>query len=177
MTKGFAIIAALDQERGIGKNGTMPWQLSADLKHFREITTAPAGSPPSVVIMGRKTWESIPEKFRPLPGRLNVVITKQKEYCLPGNVEKVGSLDVAISKFCNASSELFGDVFVIGGAGIFAAAIAHPLCTKLYLTEIYDKFNCDVFFPGIPSCFIETQRSPRFQENKKMFSFLSLTRG
>ena len=177
MTKGFAIIAALDQDRGIGKNGTMPWQLSADLKHFKEITTAHAGSPLNVVIMGRKTWESIPEQFRPLPGRHNVVITSQQDYPLPGNVEKVGSLDAAISKFCHASSDASGDVFVIGGAGIFSAAIVHPLCTKLYLTEIYDRFDCDAFFPGIPSCFIETQRSPRLQENKKMFSFLSLTKG
>ena len=174
--KGFSIIVAFDEARGIGKDGVMPWHLPADLKHFKEITTPAVGKVPNVVIMGRKTWESIPEKFRPLPGRINVVITGQKNYILPNNVEKVESLEVALHAFCDKDRKDIGDVFVIGGANVFAEAINHDSCRKLHVTIIYDIFNCDVFFPETPSYFVEQDRSKKIQENKKMFSFVTLTR-
>jgi dihydrofolate reductase len=171
--KGFSIIVAFDEMRGIGKGGVLPWHLPADLKHFKEITTSKPGQPENVVIMGRKTWESIPEKFRPLPGRMNVVISGQAGYPLPDGVHLASSLEGAISTYCGKG---FGEVFVIGGARVFAEAIDHPLCDKLHLTIIEGCFNADVLFPEIPSVFVEADRSGKYQENEKIFSFLTLVR-
>ncbi len=172
--KEFSIIVACDEARGIGKAGLLPWHLPADLKHFKEITTAPSGAGANVVIMGRKTWESIPDKFRPLPGRQNVVITSQSAYALPQGVLKASSLGQALEIVGNKRDGQFGDVFVIGGAQVFSEAIHHPSCQKIYLTRIWGRFDCDVFFPEIPLKFVETSFSRKFEENEKIFSFLIL---
>jgi dihydrofolate reductase len=172
--KSFSIIVALDEVRGIGRQGILPWHLPADLSHFKEITTAQQGVGANVVIMGRKTWESIPDKFRPLPGRLNVVITSQAGYALPQGVLRASSLDKALEMVSAKEDEKFGDIFVIGGAQVFAQAVTHSLCKKIYLTRIYECFDCDVFFPEIPQEFVETSSSRKFQENEKIFSFFVL---
>ena len=171
--KGFSIIVALDEAHGIGKGGLLPWHLPADLAHFKKITTASHGGRKNVVIMGRKTWESIPDKFKPLPGRLNVIITGQADYLLPSGVGRASSLETALLEYC---SKDFGEVFVIGGAKVFVEAILHPLCEKLYLTLIYGKFDADVFFPEIPPSFKPAGSSEKTQENEKTFSFLNLSR-
>ena len=169
--KGFSIIVAFDEDRGIGKNGVMPWHLPADLKHFKEITTAQPGAPKNVLIMGRKTWESIPEKFRPFQHRLNVVITRKSDFLLPNGVLRVNSLQEALEVFCQGERKDVGSVFVIGGAQVFSEAIGNPLCERIYLTRIYSRFNCDCFFPAIPSSFIEDVKIRKIQENEKIFSF------
>lgn len=174
MTKNFSIIVACDEAMGIGRKGGLPWHLPADLKHFKEITAGGAGCLPNVVIMGRKTWESIPEKFRPLPERLNVVITSQADYILPDDVIKASSLDGALEHLCSKGDSFIGDVFVIGGARVFEEALHHPCCQKIYLTHIHGHFDCDVFFPMIPAKFVETTTSRKFQENEKIFSFTTL---
>ncbi|MFH0753065.1 MAG: dihydrofolate reductase [Candidatus Omnitrophota bacterium] len=170
---GFSIIVAFDEERGIGKGGILPWHLPADLAHFKKITTVSRGVGRNVVIMGRKTWESIPDRFRPLPGRLNVVITGRPDYQLPADVKRAASLENALAEYCGKDQ---GEVFVIGGARVFYEAIAHPLCNKLYLTLIDGRFQADVFFPQIPACFSEVSRSEKYAENEKTFSFQSLLR-
>ena len=172
--KKFSIIVAFDEARGIGKAGLLPWHLPADLKHFKEITTAPQGAASNVVIMGRKTWESIPDKFRPLPGRLNVVITSQPGYVLPQGVSRASSLDHALEMVCAHEDKKFGEIFVIGGAQVFLEAIHHSLCQRIYLTRIQGRYDCDVFFPEIPKKFSETESSRKFEENKKIFSFTTL---
>jgi len=172
--KNFSIIVALDEGRGIGKAGILPWHLPADLKHFKAMTTASAGAGSNVLIMGRKTWESIPDKFRPLPGRLNVVITSQRDYPLPEGVFRVPSLEKALAVFCAKEDGDMGDIFVIGGAKVFSEAICHPLCQRIYLTRIYSRFDCDVFFPEIPEKFVEAASSRKYEENGKTFSFLTL---
>ncbi|MBF0331864.1 MAG: dihydrofolate reductase [Candidatus Omnitrophica bacterium] len=167
---GFSIIVAFDESMGIGKGGLLPWHLPADLAYFKKITTAEHNNRQNVVIMGRKTWESIPPKFRPLPGRLNVVISAQTGYGLPEGVELALSLEGALKSYCGKG---FGEVFVIGGARVFAEAIRHPLCKKLYLTLIQGDSGADVFFPEIPKKFIEISRSEENRENEKKFSFLT----
>jgi dihydrofolate reductase len=172
--KKFSIIVAFDEARGIGKGGVLAWHLPADLKHFKEITTAQNGVGCNVVIMGRKTWESIPDKFRPLSGRLNLVITSQADYPLPQGVLRAPSLRHALEDVCSKGDRDVGDVFVIGGAQVFSEAIHHPLCQKIYLTQIQGRFDCDVFFPDIPSKFKKIESSRKIGENEKTFSFFIL---
>ncbi len=173
--KGFSIIVACDEQGGVGKGGALPWHIPADLRHFKEVTTALPGAAPNVVIMGRKTWESIPEKFRPLPLRLNVVITSSDDYRLPAGVVRVDSLEDGLKIFCDAARDDVGAVFVIGGARVYAEAIHHPLCESIYLTRLYEKSHCDVFFPEIPAKFVIKTESPKKEENEKMFSFFFLS--
>lgn len=126
------MIVAAGRRGEIGRHGTMIWHLPADLRHFKRITI---GAP---VIMGRKTWESLPK--RPLPGRKNIVVTRQKDYSAPG-ATVVGSLQEAI-----AASEPGEEVFVAGGAEIYRQA--YPIARRIYLTAIdAEASDADTFFP------------------------------
>ncbi len=128
-----AIIVAMDKNRVIGKDGKIPWHLPNDLKHFRELTMG------HVIIMGRKTFESI---GKPLPGRVNVVLTRQKNYA-PQGVVVHHSLEDALSVFADSPK-----VFIIGGAEIYREAL--PLMDKLYVTEINAViWQGDTYFPEI----------------------------
>lgn len=128
------LIAALAKNRCIGKDGKLPWRLPEDLKRFKELTTG------NVVIMGRKTWESIPEKFRPLPERTNIVLTRQADYALPAGVERFASLTDAIAAHATKN------IFIIGGAEVYAQAL--PLADRLELTEVDQDVDGDAFFPA-----------------------------
>ncbi|MDB5264918.1 MAG: diacylglycerol kinase [Parcubacteria group bacterium] len=132
----ISLIAALGENRVIGKEGTLPWHLPEDLKRFKQLTI---GHP---VIMGRKTWESIPEKFRPLPGRTNFVITRDPDYEAPGVLLSFTLEEaIAAAAFMPGSEE----IFIIGGGQIYAAAL--PFADRLYLTVIKGAVDGDVFFP------------------------------
>src|SRR5271169_1690094 len=97
--KPFSIIVAFDSQYGIGKKGGLAWKLPLDLKHFKEITTTVADpAKKNAVIMGRKTWESLPPKFQPLPGRVNLVLSKEGGINLPSEVLSSQSLDEALKK-------------------------------------------------------------------------------
>lgn len=127
----LSIVVAIDAQRGIGVNNTLPWHLPEDLAHFKRTTT---GHP---IIMGRKTFDSI---GRPLPNRRNIVVTRNREWRHEG-VESAASLDAAL--------DLVGDTpaCIIGGAQIFHEAL--PLTERLVVTEIDKTFDCDTFFPAI----------------------------
>lgn len=106
------------------------------------------------VIMGRKTWESIPEKYRPLPGRLNIVVTRQTTYPLPPQVEVAGSLAEAVERHADK------EVFVIGGAELYTQAM--PFAHALQITEVHQTVDGDVFFPPIdPMTWNEVSRDTR----------------
>lgn len=137
----FSIIAACDENRGIGKNNKLPWRLPADLKYFSEVTGA---RPDNWVIMGRKTWESLPSKHRPLAGRKNLVLTTSSDYEVPAGVVKADSLETALEII---QKDHFNEIFVVGGANVFAQAVGHPACTRILLTEIKGVHDCDTFFP------------------------------
>lgn len=141
----FSLVVAVDSKNGIGIDGKLPWRLSEDMRHFRELTTSSPGEV-NAVIMGRKTWESIPAKFRPLPGRLNVVITRNKDYELPEGVQMAGSLADAV--YISADKH-----FVIGGSQIYADAIKHPNCEGMYITRVNKEYECDTFFPDYKKLF------------------------
>lgn len=147
----------------------MAWHLPLDLKHFKEITSAvknPAQK--NAVIMGRKTWESLPKKFRPLPGRLNLVLSKNEKIDLPSGVLYSESLQSALNRLSSSDIE---EVFVIGGGQIFIQAVEHPLCQKLYITHVQGDFNCDVFFPPISRQFFPINASEECCEGGIHFHF------
>jgi dihydrofolate reductase len=147
----FSIIVAHDLDRGIGLNGDLPWKLPEDMAHFRR-TTIGGGS--NVVIMGRKTWSSIPTKFRPLTKRKNIVLTTNLDHPFvrvhPWPPTILTSLDMAIQY---AKREAPMQIFVIGGAQLYTEAIAHPECEKLYVTRINERYGCDTFFPEYQTAF------------------------
>ncbi len=154
----FSIIVALDSKFGIGKNGLLPWHLPEDLKHFKTITTRLSSAKKiNAVIMGRKTWDSIPLKFRPLPERLNVVISRQSVLAVPSGVIHAASLQDALNSLAK-KQDAVGEIFVIGGAQIFKEAVNHPACQKIYLTQIEKEFLCDTFFPDVLCEFSEISR-------------------
>ncbi len=144
----FSCIVAMDEERGIGKQGKIPWRFPDDIRHFAEVTTGiPTAGKQNAVIMGRRTWESLPERFRPLPKRLNVVLSRSAELPVPQGVVVQSSLTGALAMLSDRKD--VHDVFVIGGAAVFAEAVQHPSCSKLLITSIPGTYECDVFFPDL----------------------------
>jgi dihydrofolate reductase len=146
----------------IGNNNTLPWHLPEDLAHFKRTTL---GCP---VIMGRKTWDSIPAKFRPLPGRTNVVVTRQVDWQAPGAL-RAGSVEEAMHLCADQAH-----AWVIGGAQIYAQAV--PLATSAVVTEIDAVFEGDAFAPTFDADWTETAREPHTAANGLSFSFVTFTR-
>jgi dihydrofolate reductase len=145
----ISIIAAIGAKtRALGKNDKLLWQISDDLKRFKEITMR------HPIIMGRKTYESI---GRPLPGRLNIIVTRNKKYRQDGIIV-VGSIEKAIEVATEADSE---EIFFIGGADIYKQAL--PITNRLYLTLIESDDAGDVFFPEYSEF-----KKEIFRETRKM---------
>ena len=156
----ISMIVARSRNHVIGRDNQMPWKISADLQFFKRVTM---GHP---VIMGRKTWESI---GRPLPGRRNIVVSRNANYELTGG-ELVGSLDEAINQLGEASR-----VFVIGGEQLFKQAFHKA--DRLFITEIdMDVEGGDTFFE-VPNAsdWKEVERTPG-SENGIHFNFITLER-
>jgi dihydrofolate reductase len=131
MKPRLAILAAVASNRTIGLNNTLPWHLPADLKHFKALTLG------QIIVMGRRTYESI---GRPLPGRTNIVLTRQQDLNLP-DVSLAQSIEEAVNRYADSDKA----IFIIGGATLYQQAL--PLCQRLYLTEIQQDFPGDTFFP------------------------------
>ena len=158
----LSLIAALASNRAIGKDNELLWHLPEDMRHFRETTR---GKP---VIMGRKTWESLPEPFRPLPGRHNIVVSRDPAYQANG-ATLAGSLADAVRLAAEETSA--AEAFVIGGAQLYREAL--PLANRLYLTEIEQDFDGDVFFPDFsPHDWEEISRQPGQASSGPGFAFV-----
>ncbi len=167
----FDVIVAMDLNSGIGKGGGLPWHLPADLKYFKQLTTTTRfPSRKNAVIMGRKTWESLPEKFRPLPDRINAIISRNKDLVLPDGVLKEDSLEGVLNRLSAMTIEV-ENIFVIGGAQIFKEAITHPGCRKIYATQILKKFDCDTFFPPFDPSWERVSQSPQFIDHLLEYCF------
>lgn len=143
----------------IGRNNAMPWHLPEDMARFKRLTN---GWP---VIMGRKTWDSLPAKFRPLPGRANIVITRQSDWDAAGT-ETAASLDNALA-LCASSTE----VWIIGGAQIYAQAM--PLADRIEVTELAEDFEGDAFAPPMGPEWRVAEREDHVSSNGMKFSFLT----
>jgi dihydrofolate reductase len=143
----------------IGRDNTIPWRLPEDMAHFKRLTT---GWP---VIMGRKTWDSLPPKFRPLPGRANIVITRQPGWKESG-AETAASLPDALA-LCAAAEE----VWIIGGAQIYAQAM--PLAERIEVTEIAENIQGDAYAPLLGVEWRETAREGHVSATGMKFSFIT----
>ena len=146
----------------IGKDGTMPWHLPEDLAHFKQLTQ---GHP---VVMGRKTWDSLPARFRPLPGRTNIVVTRQADWQADG-AQRAASLEDALALCAQAAT-----VWVIGGAQIYAQAL--PLADRVEVTEIARDFDGDAHAPTLGPEWVESARSHHVGASGLPFSFVTYVR-
>ena len=157
------LIYARSRNNVIGVNGDLPWHLPEDLAHFKRTTL---GQP---VIMGRITWQSIPEKFRPLPGRSNVVVSRQTDFSAPG-AQVVNSLQAAMDLF--TADDV---VWLIGGAQLYAQAM--PLAQQLVITEINADYGGDAFAPSFNAAeWKETQRTTHTSAQGLGYSLVILNR-
>ncbi len=149
----IALVVAHSRNRVIGRDGDLPWHLPSDLRRFKELTTG------GTVVMGRRTWDSLPPRFRPLPGRRNVVVSRNG--CDAPDVRR--SVEEALEDGC----------FVIGGGEIYAQALPHA--DRVYATEIDADVDGDVFFPALDG-FREVQRSAPIEEHGHRYSFVTYDR-
>jgi dihydrofolate reductase len=140
----------------IGRDGTIPWRLPEDLKRFKALTLGHS------VVMGRKTWDSLPPKSRPLPGRRNIVVTRDAGWKAEG--AERATLEAAL--------QLEGDIFVIGGAEIYRAAL--PLAERIELTEVHRDFRGDAVFTFDPAQWREVAREDHVTAEGLGYSFVTL---
>lgn len=157
----ISIIVAASNNMVIGKDNDLPWSLPSDLKNFKKVTQG------NFVLMGRKCWESIPEKFRPLPNRDNIVITRNPDYEAKG-AAVINDLETIIKVFKNDGED--GEVFIIGGAEIYKKTFDHA--DKLYLTQVLADVEGDVFLEGLDyQKWVLVETSPDMEENGFKFVF------
>lgn len=161
----ISIIAALAENRAIGKDNALLFGLPEDLKRFKTLTT---GHP---VIMGRKTWESLPERFRPLPSRTNIVLTRDPNFEAPG-ATVAPSLSEAISIAERAPGK--DELFIIGGAQIYAEAIS--IAERLYLTLVAETPEGDAFFPAYEDFFSHLVSEEQGEDHGLAYRFVTLER-
>lgn len=149
----------------IGRGNAMPWHLPEDLAHFKQLTLG------ATVVMGRKTWDSLPPRFRPLPGRANIVVTRQADWRADG-AQRAASLDEALG-IARANGDA---AWIMGGAQIYAQAL--PLADGVEVTEIHQDFDGDAFAPVLGPEWREVARSPVQQSagSGLPFSFVSYRR-
>ena len=153
------IILAKASNGVIGHNNQLPWHLPEDMARFKRLTT---GWP---VIMGRKTWDSLPARFRPLPGRTNIVVTRQTNWMAPG-ASRANSIKDALAQCANVEQ-----AWVIGGAQIYTAA--EPLADRIEVTEIAQNFDGDAFAPLLGPDWVEAARESHVSSSGLNFSFIT----
>lgn len=167
----LTIIAAVAQNRVIGKAGEIPWHISEDMQRFRQLTQHHS------VIMGRKTWESLPGKFRPLPERWNIVLTRQEDYKAEG-AQLFPSLEQAIAYIQKTEQEQsagtsgihYDRAYVIGGQSVYEQAL--PLCSRMELTEVRLPYKGDAYFPD----FNKEEWQEISRVSRGQYSFVSYVR-
>lgn len=154
----YSVIAAVSRNGGIGYKGDLPWKLKKEMEYFNRMTTlVNCKGNQNAVIMGRCTWQSIPEKYRPLKGRTNVVIS-QTLNSVPEGVLLYPKLQEALKSLC--LNDNIENIWVIGGSGLYNEAVNDNNCKHLFLTKIDQEYLCDAFFPDFdPKQFEETNEA------------------
>ena len=161
MKQDIALIYARAANGVIGQDNTIPWHIPEDMAHFKQLTQ---GCP---VIMGRKTWDSLPPRFRPLPGRTNIVVTRQATWQAEG-AQRAGSLAEALAQ-CPPD----GTAWVIGGAQIYAEAL--PLARRVEVTEIAQDFVGDAYAPVLGPEWVPAARSDLMHSSSSGLPFCFVT--
>jgi len=149
------IIAAVAENRAIGKDNDLIWHLPRDLKFFKETTEG------HFIIMGRKNYYSIPEKYRPLPKRKNIVVSRRTDLRIDG-VDIFSSIEKAIEFGKEEEQE---EIFIIGGGQVYAYALENDLVNKMIITHVSGEFSADVFFPEFDSEKWESQLLLDYQKD------------
>lgn len=158
----ISLIVAVSENNVIGKNNDLCWYLPKDLKYFKEITEG------HTVIMGRKNWESIPEKYRPLKGRLNIVLSKNRDFTLPDATVARSLEDALELAFQSGDSE----PFIIGGGKVYREAIEKDLVDKMYITHVKTIVDGDTFFPQVDENYWKlTQKTDVEKDHRHKFDF------
>lgn len=147
----FTAVVAADATGGIGHDGAIPWRLPPDLRRFRALTT---GAGRNAVVMGRATWDSLPDRFRPLPDRLNLVLSRDPTFAPAPPARAARSLDEALAIAADLDA-----VYVIGGAQVYAHAFSHPSCAAVELTRLEATFPSDTTLPPLPADFARVAAS------------------
>ena len=160
-----SLIVAVAENGVIGKDNDLIWHLPKDMRFFKETTMG------HHVIMGRKNFESIPHKYRPLPDRTNIVITRQSEYKAEGCIV-VDSVEAALEIAKNN-----GDIepFIIGGGQIYRIALEENLVDKIYLTKVHHSFEGDTFFPELSSDWKEINKTENKADEKHKYNYDFIT--
>lgn len=157
----IAYVVAMDDNRLIGRNNALPWRLPDDMRWFRRHTI---GKP---CIMGRKTYDSLPARFRPLPDRLNIVVTRNPDYDAPGAVV-VHSVEDALE--IAGQTDGVTEIIIVGGADLFRRLL--PIVDRLYLTRVHDAAEGDVYFPEFdPAQWREVYREEHPADENHAFAF------
>lgn len=162
----FSIICAMDLHFGIAKNGVIPWHSKQDLQFFKNITSG-TSTQKNAILMGRKTWDSLPKK--PLPNRYNIILTSNPHYFTPlaqNNVLFFSNWEQALSWSIQHACH----VFVIGGRQIYQIALKNPLLFAVYLTIVNKSFDCNLFFPWDPRKFILQETLQSWQSDLLTYS-------
>ena len=154
----IVLVVAIADNGVIGKDGGIPWHISEDLKRFKALTLG------HTIVMGRKTWDSLPRK--PLPGRVNVVVTRQQDWHAEGAI--------TASSLGKATAGTSGTVMVIGGGEIYERAL--PLASRIELTEVHKAFDGDARFELDRTGWHETAREDHVTPDGLRYSYVTLTR-
>jgi len=151
----ISIVVCVDVDNGISKNGQIPWKFKKDLKLFKNLTEKSINPidnidnsiiKPNVVIMGRKTYEDIPEKYRPLSNRINIILTSNKDYNNENSNIIVKTSIIDILQYLQENKKEFNEVFIIGGSSIYKQFLDLKIVNTLYVTKVYNSFSCDNHF-------------------------------
>ena len=163
------LIVAYCRNRGIGFQNKLPWKLSQDMNRFKNLTI---GDGNNAVIMGRNTWESLPQKFKPLPKRSNIVLSTKYDNLLNNidpNQPKFFSSFQSAEHYCSIAQT--DNIWIIGGEMLYDQALNHRHLKRIYVTYIDNEFECDTFFPDIPDDFTLESDSVWFSENDINFKY------
>jgi len=161
----ISLIVAVAENGVIGKDNDLIWHLPQDIRFFKEITIG------HHVIMGRRNFESIPHKYRPLPNRTNIIITRQSEYKAEECIV-VNSVETAL-KIAKNNGDI--EPFIIGGGQIYRIALEKNLVDKIYLTKIHHSFKGDTFFPELSSDWKETNKIENKADDKHKYNYDFIT--